>query len=553
MSSKSITCLITLAILAWMPQAMAEEVGSLKGIVKDASGSPMRGVMVTAFDDTIAMNVSVLTAPDGRFTIPGLKPRTYTARARLIGKDDEFIAGVKVEAGKSNAEDLKFTMKPATDLNSQRRGENLFSLLKFDNEKDKMNFKMFCSYCHQVGTIGFRTPEEPVDWDTMITRMDGFGGLFEHTQETLVKRLLEAYSPEAEANWPTYVPPPVPDGKALLATVTEWDIGKEDACMIHDMELGLDGNVYAVDLTNDSIIILNTATGATKVVGIPGGKDPATDAIPRKGPHSIERDLEGNMWMTLCLSGEMAKLDVKTLEWTVVSGAPAPRPRGAYPHTLRIDKKGIVWFSDAGAGIFSLDPKTNEVTGYKLPTKDQAVGAGKGESRGITPYGIDIAPDGKVWYTKLNGNRVGRIDPSVEGGDVKEWNPPFRGPRRLHVAPNGIVWVPAFGTGNFASFDPQTEEWELFDLPDAINRIPYALNVHPKTGDVWICGTSSDELIRFIPSTKELVFYPMPSRVTYTREIEFDEEGNVWTCNSNAPARHIERHRGSIIKLAYKD
>ena len=48
-------------------------------------------------------------------------------------------------------------------------------MLKFDNMRDKLNFKMYCSYCHQVGTVGSRTPEEPVDWETMIRRMNGFG------------------------------------------------------------------------------------------------------------------------------------------------------------------------------------------------------------------------------------------------------------------------------------------------------------------------------------------------------------------------------------------
>ena len=46
-----------------------------------------------------------------------------------------------------------------------------------------------------------------------------------------------------------------------------------------------------------------------------------------------------------------------------------------------------------------------------------------------------------------------------------------------------------------------------------------------------------------------MVHFRMPSRVTYTREIEFDEEGNIWPCNSNGPARHTERGYGSIIKL----
>jgi hypothetical protein len=41
----------------------------------------------------------------------------------------------------------------------------------------------------------------------------------------------------------------------------------------------------------------------------------------------------------------------------------------------------------------------------------------------------------------------------------------------------------------------------------------------------------------------------MPSRVTYTREIEFGEDGSIWTCNSNGPARHTERGYGSIIKI----
>jgi len=59
----------------------------------------------------------------------------------------------------------------------------------------------------------------------------------------------------------------------------------------------------------------------------------------------------------------------------------------------------------------------------------------------------------------------------------------------------------------------------------------------------------NDTLIKFDPKTKELVEYRMPSRVTYTREIEFDEDGNVWVCNSNYPVRHTERGRGSIIKL----
>ncbi len=41
----------------------------------------------------------------------------------------------------------------------------------------------------------------------------------------------------------------------------------------------------------------------------------------------------------------------------------------------------------------------------------------------------------------------------------------------------------------------------------------------------------------------------MPSRVTYTREIDFDNAGAIWTSNSNTPGWHIEPENPQIIRL----
>jgi len=416
-------------------------------------------------------------------------------------------------------------------------------MLKWDSLKDKDNYKMMCSYCHQTGSKGWRSPELPVDWETMIRRMDGFGGLYKHTQKTLVKRLVKTYSEEAVKKWPAFVPPPAPKGVETRARITEWDMGNQYKVMIHDIELGPDGLVYAVDMARNAAVSLDPRTGVRKVYRFPG---------KYRGPHSIELGNDNNMWFTLCSSGEMAKLDQKTKKFTLAPGAENGR-RGSYPHTLRInpkDPEGLIWYTDAGRNsCFSIHPETLKVKEYHLLSKSQAVGAGKGESRGITPYGIDFSPvDGTIWYSKLNGNRIGRIDPKANDGNIKEWNPPFRGPRRLHIAPDGMVWVPGFGSGEFGSFNPKTEKWKVYKLPNADNQIPYALNVAPD-GMVWICGTNSDSLHRFDPKTEERVEFRLPTRVTYTREIEFDDDGNVWTCNSNGPARHTERGYGSIIKL----
>ena len=529
--------------LALVASTAFADAKTISGKVTNAKGKAMEGVTVSAFtkDFDKIKTISVFSQTDGAFAIDGLRNRKYWVRARLMGQLDEWQKDV--DAG---ATGLSFAMKPAKgkDLENQRTANSGFSMLKWDSMKDKENYKMMCTYCHQTGSKGWRSPELPVDWNTMITRMDGFGGLYKHTQQTLVKRLVATYSDEAVAKWSPFVPPPAPKGIETKAKITEWDMGNKFKVMVHDIELGPDGLVYAVDMHRNAAVSLDPKTGERKVSRFPG---------KYRGPHSIELGNDGNMWFTLCTSGEMAKLDLKTKKFTITSSAEAPARRGSYPHTLRInpkDPEGLIWYTDAGRNsCFSLHPKTLKVKEYKLLRKDQAVGAGKGESRGVTPYGIDFSPvDGTIWYSKLNGNRIGRIDPKAPDGDIKEWNPPFRGPRRLHVAQDGMVWVPGFGSGVFGSFNPKTEKWKVYELPDADNQIPYALNIDPK-GYVWICGTNSDSLHRFDPKTEERVEFRLPSRVTYTREIEFDKEGNLWTSNSNGPARHSERGFGSIIKL----
>ena len=562
MGRKVWTILMALALVGVVGTGQAADEGvSISGTVTDQEGKGLGGVMITAFDDQVNKTITIFTRPDGSYEMKGLPAREYELRARLIGLDDEFIDKVEVAEG-SASENQNFKLSPAEDLNSQRRAFERTGLLKWDEEADRLNFKMQCMYCHQVGTEGFRTPEEPVDWEVMLSRMDGFRGLYRHTQEVLVEKLVGTFGVGAEENWPEFIPPPAPTGDATDVIIEEWVIGKEDASMIHDLEVGSDGKIYVVDMSNDCIRVLDPVTGERTTYGIPGGKDPASDQTATLGPHSIERAPNGDMWMTLATGGKMAKFDVRTKEFTVVQGG-ANNRRGAYPHTLRFDNDGILWYTVAGSnGVYRLDPnkkvmiddvETFDIKRFDLLAADEVTvrgdlrGFARGEGGGITPYGIDIAPDGKVWFTKLNGQRVGVIDPVTE--EIVEMKPPVHGPRRLHVAADGKVWVPGFASGDFASYDPKTEEWEVFPLPGDGNEIPYALNIHPTTGDIWICGTGSDSMIRYEPDTGKTTVYRMPSRVTYTREVEFDADGNIWICNSNYPARHIENHFGSIIKL----
>ncbi|MCR9294897.1 MAG: c-type cytochrome [bacterium] len=536
-------CIAAIFLLLSCTAASAvESTGSaIAGKILDESGNGVAGVMVSAIDDEHRKWTSVFTGADGTFSINGLRSVNHHVRTRLMGIADEWRSDVA-----PGTNDLTIKTRPAEgeELELQRPASSAFSMLKFDDPRDRMNFKMMCSYCHQVGSLGFRTPEEPVDWETMIRRMDGFGGLYPHTQNTIVQRLMETYKDDAVKNWPTFEPPPAPTDAAAAATITMWELDEPLKGSFHDLELGPDGNVYAVNISQHRLLVLDPRTGEQRAQQYPRGT---------YGPHSIETANDKSMWTTMCATGQMVRYDVATRKFETYSSAEAPKPRGGYPHTLRInpkDPEGLIWYTDAGSNsCFWIHPETHEVKEYKLLSAGQAMGAGRGESRGITPYGIDYSPvDGTIWYSKLNGNRIGRIDPTAPDGDIKEWNPPFRGPRRLHIAPDGMVWVPGFGSGVFAKFNPDTEHWTVYELPDAENQIPYALNVD-KDGIVWVCGTGNDTINRFDPKTETLVEYRLPTRVSYTREIEFDDDGNVWTSTSG-PARHMERGVGAVIRIS---
>ena len=73
------------------------------------------------------------------------------------------------------------------------------------------------------------------------------------------------------------------------------------------------------------------------------------------------------------------------------------------------------------------------------------------------PYGVDVAPDGAVWFSQLNDHRIGRVDPDDFG--IEMIDTPFTGPRRLRFDARGALWIPGFSSGVVARFDPATREF----------------------------------------------------------------------------------------------
>ena len=573
--------LVAGAALGLQANAFAGAAGGFSGAVRDQSGRPVAGAMVTLSNRGLERSTSVFAAKDGSFRMPALESGLYDLRVHRVGYEDlsENAISLQGEAGGKT-----FTVSAETDPNelawqlpANRWTPLVLERLSSDTRREE--FVRQCAYCHQQGSWATRVERSAEDWHAIFIRMARMGGgISPELQKELPAALNAAYDDKNYLNKltePEFVAPPAPAGRAATAVITEWKVGSASS-MLHDMVVHRDGTVWAVDTGGDRLFRLDPRTNRREEFPIPTGDSPiggvfhsagllqSPGATARVAPHSLQVADDGTIWVTLCLGNKVGHLDPRTKAWTIYQ-----QKEGLYPHTLRIDRKGRVWYTLAVSnGVGMIDPSSGEQRVYRLPAPSfgQALAlramplllwssehlgfsppsAGEGATLPV-PYGIDVAPDGGIWFSQLNARRIGRIDP--DSGEIRMVDTPFSGPRRLRFDSKGNLWIPGFSSNLIARYDPQTGQFKTWKMPTGGVETPYALNVDRRTDTVWICGTASDTLISFDPTSERFTVYPLPTGVTFTREIDFDRSGAIWTSNSNFPAWHIEASAPSIIRI----
>jgi streptogramin lyase len=557
---------------------------ALEGRLADAASAPIAGAWVSASRGDPSHVVTVFSNEAGAFLLPapeGSGP--LVLRVRRIGFRDLVLSPVAEDASPA------LVLERETDsaaLAAQLPANRWYALVldRMSDPSQREELVRQCTYCHQQGSAATRRVRDPDEWEKVLALMGRMGGMVSSDLRSQIPELFNAaYEPShavplltARRDEPDFAPAPPPD--VLRARIDEWELGGR-ASVQHDIAVHPDGRIYSVDMNEDALYRLDPSQpdGARASWQVPRGDLPlggvfATVGPPvppnsnaHVGPHSLQVAPDGALWITLALGNELARFDPKSESWTTHALA-----HGFYPHTLRFDRRGRIWYTIAASNHVGMyDPATGESRELRLPARSlsqEAVlrmmpallwlgrhvdlrGAAADDGNGMTvpvPYGIDVAPDGGVWFSQLNEHRIGRIDP--ESFAIEMVETPFPGPRRIRFDSQGRLWIPSFSGGLVARFDPATHEFRTWTLPGQ-PQVPYALNVDRRTDTVWICGTESDSLIRFDPGSERFAEYPLPTRVTYTREIDFDAQGRVWTSNSNAPTWQIEGGVPRLVRL----
>ncbi len=579
------------ALLAWQATVVAaSDAGFFYGRVF-ADGEPVKGAMVTFSHGQPVHTLTVFADEQGRFLSPQMPwPDGYRVRVRRAGwKDLVLEQQGPLAKGRWLSLEMERIEDPAEMI--QQLPSNYWMNLvleEFESRDHLLEFKMQCTYCHQQGSpLTSRRQFTREQWQEIIYDMGRRSAIITHSlRDVLPDRYMAAYDGDnVLQKLPAYDgkngPLPVPSATVRRAVIEEWELGGPTSGQHDLMVYHPDGSIWTVDGPMDTLHVIRfddnpdgdrTSYLIPRGDHKPGGVYWKMEKSKNRGtpnylaPHSLQTAPDGVIWLTLASGNQLAGFDPRTETWDIVD-----LEEGVNPHTLRFDKKGRLWYTITATNhVGMFNPKTREQKFVRLDFPDFTtrlitwftplflanadlldLDDRSAQMDGVTmpmPYGIDIHPvDGSVWFSQLNMSHIGRIDPDTL--ELTSIPTPFVTPRRLRFDSKGNLWVPSYAEGTINRFDTSEMAWKeshVIPVEPLGSEVPYAVFVEPGTDHVWITGTQSDSIIRFEPDSENWTIYPLPTLVTYTRELDMDASGGVWTSHSSSPAWHVE---GGIPKV----
>lgn len=278
----------------------------------------------------------------------------------------------------------------------------------------------------------------------------------------------------------------------------------------HDVAVSADGIVWYTAQATGKLGRLDPKTGAVDEVALGSGSS----------PHGVIMGPDGAPWVTDTGLNAVVRVDPASRAVRLF-----PMPRGGVGmHTAVFDRAGTLWFT-GNAGFYGrVFPADGRVDVFEAPG-------------GSGPYGITATPAGDVYYASLAQSHVVRIDP-VSGGVMAVLTPPTagQGARRVWSDSSGRVWVSYWNTGHVAVYDPGSAggsgsggSWREWKLP---GPAPQAYSVYVDDRDqVWLSDFGANAIVRFDPATEQFESFPLPDAAASVRQM-LGRPGEVWGAES---------------------
>ena len=436
-----------------------------------------------------------------------------TVRSLLV------VAGVVIAAG--------LVAVAAADEGAQESwGRDPLAMLPEGAEKRQ--FILDCTGCHRMDAeraFPGGQPRTSFDWQEVTARMLTFAGA-----TTGFPVISSGRSPEATGAWlqehwkaPNAMPPyhaaaGVVQGRAETRTYL-LDRAND---LPHDIAIDSGGRVVVTGMMSHQMLTLDTASGRWRSVAIP---------VPASNPRALDVDAAGRWWVALGRPRMVARHDPRSGEWLVVDA-------GVYAHSVALAADGAAWlnghFTRDPAVIARVDTVGPGVETIALPNHPTLAA----DPAGPIPYELRVAPDGVVWTSELQGNRLVGYDPARRTSQVIEMPEPDMGPRRFDIDASGVLWVPAYAANELVRVDPRATgaaRFERFPLPIP-NVLPYVVRVDRGRGGLWLGTGAGDVVLHFAPSTRTFTKFTLPDTGAIIRHLTIAPgAGDVWLAYGASP------------------
>jgi virginiamycin B lyase len=278
----------------------------------------------------------------------------------------------------------------------------------------------------------------------------------------------------------------------LTAHVTEFPLAwPKGSASTHELTYNRNGgSVFWVTGQNHDALARVSLDGVPTFFALPSGS----------GPHGIQFDSAGNLWVTLEYSGQVAQIDqntgtiLKTIDVSLHATG-APLPINTHPHGLGVAPDGrTLWFTGKATGTVGRITPDGTVTHFALPTV------------GSVPIYITAGPDGNMWCTELVGNQIARITPD---GIVTEYPIPTYNSRPIGVTPG------------------------------------------PDGRSMWFSEEAGNKIGRIDTITGALTEFPVPMlhASTILASLAFDAVGNLWTQAYVNPNNAYPAGADAVVKI----
>jgi virginiamycin B lyase len=416
---------------------------------------------------------------------------------------------------------------PSPEIAAHMTGaEWLLSLSGTGDEKKLLTVN--CNWCHSYQQI-FRNRYDEHGWTRIVYRMTHGAGsplinvnersrFSEEDTVRLVKWLATVRGPNSKD--PPFVTLPRPQGRQTRAVITEYELPRLELAT-HDVSGDSKGNVWYSPHRSSYIGRLDPRTGEVKEFHVPLE---SPGVLP--GTHWIYVDKNDIVWGSENWGHNIYRLDPRTEEFTRIPWKvkePLNSPMGG---NYAFDPEGFIWKA-----------RDKKVTKVDALTADPVTSFVLKKFAGT--YGSAMSKDGR-YFGGGAWPRDGVVVVDTKTGEVFEPDTsPNSGPARGEFDPQGNYWSAGRG-GMLVKFDTTKKRIFEYRLPTPYAGL-YTTNVD-KNGEVWAGELHSGRYLRFNPRTEQWTEYVLPEPYGFDRE--------SWIDNSTDPVTvWYTDHDGWIVRI----